>query len=174
MRGKRLIRRACVDVNGITPAGAGKTRELEVNFVRCQDHPRRCGENSLLRQGRFAPLGSPPQVRGKPLEILPAHNERRITPAGAGKTFPHFACLDFVKDHPRRCGENGHLRRRQRVRPGSPPQVRGKLSDLANTPANSRITPAGAGKTSPIESRCTCWQDHPRRCGENRVYPYLT
>ena len=53
-------------VNRITPAGAGKT----VQVVRCkdcvQDHPRRCGENSLTRSARPSPMGSPPRMRGKP------------------------------------------------------------------------------------------------------------
>ena len=45
VRGKRL--RACPTAaqDGITPAGAGKTKLRAAYHVVAQDHPRRCGEN---------------------------------------------------------------------------------------------------------------------------------
>ena len=90
-----------------------------------------------------------------------------ITPAGAGKTVIAFSNKRTVKDHPRRCGENGTIERYGSAGAGSPPQVRGKLFALARTMQPLGITPAGAGKTI-----CCCFkvsniQDHPRRCGEN-------
>ena len=73
---------------------------------------------------------------------------RGITPAGAGKT-PETALerLAFT-DHPRRCGENVVFSSCCAPRLGSPPQVRGKLARKIAGYARSRITPAGAGKTT--------------------------
>ena len=70
-------------------------------------------------------------------------------------------------DHPRRCGENGGGARGEGVYRGSPPQVRGKRWGSLRLQAASRITPAGAGKTSFVVCVLRYGQDHPRRCGEN-------
>ena len=70
----------------ITPAGAGKT-ECGRNCSKAgEDHPRRCGENVRHSELRAVCSGSPPQVRGKPLNSLPILPSTGITPAGAGKT----------------------------------------------------------------------------------------
>ena len=50
---------------------------------------------------------------------------------------------------------------------GSPPQVRGKLRPSSSISPKRGITPAGAGKTSPVFCIATKPWDHPRRCGEN-------
>ena len=93
--------------------------------------------------------------------------EKRITPAGAGKTILCRRVTVGYEDHPRRCGENlpdfkftGDVK-------GSPPQVRGKPGWGDNIFDNYRITPAGAGKTVFIPVLLKLPQDHPRRCGEN-------
>ena len=72
--------------HGITPAGAGKTKqEAHMEYIN-EDHPRRCGENRMSRECRLSVLGSPPQVRGKLAAFLNSLPVIRITPAGAGKT----------------------------------------------------------------------------------------
>ena len=86
-------------------------------------------------------------MRGKPLEILPAHNERRITPADAGKTLIMPTVLNSDWDHPRGCGENLLLHLRLRLLLGSPPRMRGKLVGSVFNDGVYRITPADAGKT---------------------------
>ena len=91
----------------------------------------------------------------------------RITPAGAGKTHVFPAKSRRWQDHPRRCGENKPSPMRSTARPGSPPQVRGKLLAVRLSPVLFRITPAGAGKTLKYILLCPKWWDHPRRCGEN-------
>ena len=50
------------------------------------DHPRRCGENITDVQTGYSRQGSPPQVRGKQHDLAIELADRRITPAGAGKT----------------------------------------------------------------------------------------
>ena len=133
----------------ITPAGAGKTRRTGFRHEYTADHPRRCGENCMTLNPQTMTKGSPPQVRGKPFPADGSSTVRRITPAGAGKTFlSHLFCW---------------------LCQGSPPQVRGKRSigQLLFLPEG--ITPAGAGKTIvPVLFLCLP-ADHPRRCGENRV-----
>ncbi len=80
--------RDCPDKDNprITPAGAGKTVLCLCYRLSEQDHPRRCGENSLFMQNVFSFKGSPPQVRGKQRDYDGGRRKRRITPAGAGKT----------------------------------------------------------------------------------------
>ena len=73
---------------GITPAGAGKTLSLFFPPQLRQDHPRRCGENETHGLPTRVHRGSPPQVRGKLHDVESANYDERITPAGAGKTFP--------------------------------------------------------------------------------------
>ena len=112
-------------------------------------------------------LGSPPQVRGKPIAAAIGPDAVGITPAGAGKTKRYQPSLTMTGDHPRRCGENLTLGQPSIVARGSPPQVRGKLLYGFHTCAHLGITPAGAGKTPVADARAVRAWDHPRRCGEN-------
>ena len=114
-------------------------------------------------------LGSPPQVRGKPLKKAIEGGENRITPAGAGKTEKFHLPQDMRQDHPRRCGENVRAVAARSVHAGSPPQVRGKPPEDFPGAAAFRITPAGAGKTRTKQTYQPDKTDHPRRCGENSV-----
>ena len=147
VRGKPTDKALDVFVERITPAGAGKTFYVGKTHWERRDHPRRCGENTVLTVYNFLALG--------------------ITPAGAGKTATESMEEIAVRDHPRRCGENCLSSVWSKEKKGSPPQVRGKPMPDGVTVFLIRITPAGAGKTIfscfyPINN-----QDHPRRCGEN-------
>ncbi len=51
---------------------------------------------------------------------------------------------------------------------GSPPQVRGKHQHNRYQSQVTGITPAGAGKTDERADISTGYEDHPRRCGENK------
>ena len=106
-------------------------------------------------------------MRGKLPNFMTTATNRRITPAGAGKTTLSRSCIIRHWDHPRRCGENFFCPPAFVVVPGSPPQVRGKLIIKHNVINVIRITPAGAGKTRKITKVGYRRQDHPRRCGEN-------
>ena len=65
-----------------------------------------CGENEDNFRGFNYRLGSPPRVRGKPVQCLPETLRKRITPACAGKTLAHLLAGRIKEDHPRVCGEN--------------------------------------------------------------------
>ena len=126
VRGKRNASYHSARFGRITPAGAGKTL-LFANFRAFQwDHPRRCGENSILLKLHVAAEGSPPQVRGKQRYFKHVPRKIRITPAGAGKTASLSRMLTAWWDHPRRCGENFIVLLAELAEMGSPPQVRGK------------------------------------------------
>ena len=167
MRGKRCCCCCVHCFSRITPAGAGKTFTYRAYVPIAQDHPRRCGENATTWRRLTVLPGSPPQVRGKLHRFKPTFNRFRITPAGAGKTCHHFARKRNGWDHPRRCGENRYQHGNIVDLLGSPPQVRGKLTQSSMSILHTGITPAGAGKTvCRCMRQCQYW-DHPRRCGEN-------
>ena len=111
--------------------------------------------------------GSPPRMRGKPAKQCSYKLLYRITPADAGKTRSKKARRLSAKDHPRGCGENASRSAAAQSRAGSPPRMRGKLSNSTKTLLTNRITPADAGKTKPHCRACRQRQDHPRGCGEN-------
>ena len=75
----------------------------------------------------------------------------RITPAYAGKSVPDSVIVNFVKDHPRLCGE--------------------KSADAARHPSRTRITPAYAGKRVALHLHIGFRRDHPRLCGEKFLMP---
>ena len=122
---------------------------------------------------KFKKPGSPPQVRGKHFDGTPIYPPERITPAGAGKTFSLICQLPRLQDHPRRCGENITSMLLLPATIGSPPQVRGKLDIDEATGGRIGITPAGAGKTPTLTGFIGAGWDHPRRCGENRMWQEL-
>ena len=167
VRGKRHKVWDAYEFDGITPAGAGKTRQPTPPNLNITDHPRRCGENFYLQPLMPGIMGSPPQVRGKQRGGLPENLKPRITPAGAGKTLRLSTCYAKYKDHPRRCGENKVNQKKSIITLGSPPQVRGKRAIVRTGDYSYGITPAGAGKTRVSAPPASCVRDHPRRCGEN-------
>ena len=93
--------------------------------------------------------------------------ERRITPARAGKTGCGSCSLPANRDHPRACGENYSYSLFPRLSVGSPPRVRGKPYRPTITPPGPGITPARAGKTECRSCSLAGHRDHPRACGEN-------
>ena len=70
------------------------------------DHPRACGENSLVSEIEHGALGSPPRMRGKLAAKDRLKAAERITPAHAGKTRNASNSWKILEDHPRACGEN--------------------------------------------------------------------
>ena len=167
VRGKLLAVRLSPVLFRITPAGAGKTLKYILLCPKWWDHPRRCGENKDPELLLMYILGSPPQVRGKHGTMDAKTLDRGITPAGAGKTHLLDQFHFYLRDHPRRCGENLHLSQTCRKLSGSPPQVRGKRWVRGGLLSESGITPAGAGKTLDVRFLRAGTRDHPRRCGEN-------
>ncbi len=85
-RGKHQQYQGSRAVYRITPAYAGKTKEIILNEFKMQDHPRIRGENQDHPLKGNWDGGSPPHTRGK-LDVYQLSNYfSRITPAYAGKT----------------------------------------------------------------------------------------
>ena len=131
----------------ITPACAGKRGVLAILGAATGDHPRVCGEKGAVCPCRYSRAGSPPRVRGKEALTPGKRTPERITPACAGKRISRSRSSAIRRDHPRVCGEK-HLREVLGVKHrGSPPRVRGKVSTQPVDVAQTRITPACAGKS---------------------------
>ena len=146
MRGKGFPYIITSTGSRITPAYAGKRKIPQIVASKCRDHPRLCGEKSSGIVTSVPPLGSPPPMRGKVGNGLKSNFIHGITPAYAGKSVPDSVIVNFVKDHPRLCGE--------------------KSADAARHPSRTRITPAYAGKSWIPITQFFNIQDHPRLCGE--------
>jgi len=65
------------------------------------------------------------------------------------------------------CGKNTISSIEWRDEKGSPPRVREELGLYAEEEAQTRITPACAGRTHAIKKYPDIKKDHPRVCGKN-------
>ena len=72
------------------------------------------------------------------------------------------------------CGENLIKSADKGIFEGSPPRVRGKRNMLEFPIGLFRITPACAGKTTIELDIIGASEDHPRVCGENFFFNFLT
>ena len=90
------------------------------------DHPRMCGEKSLVMRWMSRSMGSPPRMRGKAADALAQHTLLGITPAYAGKSSTATRAARSTGDHPRICGEKQKSSGAGLRKWGSPPRMRGK------------------------------------------------
>ena len=107
-------------------------------------------------------------MRGKEGAVAEEVLDVGITPAYAGKRQIRALGIIFHEDHPRVCGEKLSTPSSAKTTPGSPPRMRGKVSNEMNARALLRITPAYAGKSSLSVSYSHPHKDHPRVCGEKK------
>ena len=151
MRGKESSSEAHYYDNRITPAYAGKSDLMYGDYVVGKDHPRVCGEKPMSHRPFVRPIGSPPRMRGKDINIKSRATQMRITPAYAGKSYRLAKRGNIFQDHPRVCGEKcARLVYPAQIR-GSPPRMRGKATFLGVKPTVIGITPAYAGKRRAAE-----------------------
>ena len=166
MRGKAGLGRPASELQRITPAYAGKRGCLHCAGQRTQDHPRVCGEKSMLCRSANSATGSPPRMRGKGQSAAGYSSRPGITPAYAGKRGRGCRGRGGNWDHPRVCGEKAARRAAVLKGLGSPPRMRGKGKKVVATNDYLRITPAYAGKRSSRYGKGVRRGDHPRVCGE--------
>ena len=106
MRGTRERLPACKGVEGIIPAYAGNTMIVPVPHIHWRDHPRVCGEHTIIIIRHRSSRGSSPRMRGTladlPFDVLAFG----IIPAYAGNTTKHGTAPVPAWDHPRVCGEH--------------------------------------------------------------------
>ena len=154
---------------GIIPACAGSTDSTP--YVRCchWDHPRMCGEHSIIFFLRLPVKGSSPHVRGARNTSQAPANRYGIIPACAGSTASMALELMAWRDHPRMCGEHCVSRGVMRGSSGSSPHVRGARRDYPPRPVAPGIIPACAGSTIGLRTGQLQPRDHPRMCGEHKA-----
>ena len=166
MRGKGTCCQCAFGNRGITPAHAGKSKEILEAIRHDEDHPRPCGEKTHAGAEKVPELGSPPPMRGKVVSHTYKDVQRRITPAHAGKRCSMLRLASRLKDHPRPCGEKPRGRGGNLPELGSPPPMRGKVPWHAIGVVCCGITPAHAGKRKEELEEVLENEDHPRPCGE--------
>ena len=133
MRGKDTLRTCDCAAIGITPAYAGKSLFCTCIQMCSEDHPRLCGEKSMVEAILCFLSGSPPPMRGKDQPAPRQPCLFRITPAYAGKSLTGTVWTRPPRDHPRLCGEKIMLARSYFFILGSPPPMRGKGVPHQNT-----------------------------------------
>ena len=166
MRGKAAMLSGDTTVTGITPAYAGKSRNVFRSYLQKWDHPRLCGEKQQLEYSTKLDKGSPPPMRGKETSGRNRSAAAGITPAYAGKSCRSILQRRIIWDHPRLCGEKSICYDSTRPCLGSPPPMRGKADCMTFCRFRRRITPAYAGKSSLFPRSSVILEDHPRLCGE--------
>ena len=106
MRGAPSRRPGMGEYARIIPADAGSTLyQINLDCLH-QDHPRGCGEHSLLLNSLSFPKGSSPRMRGALVQEHRVVRGRRIIPADAGSTEQLHLATPGLGDHPRGCGEH--------------------------------------------------------------------
>ena len=134
----------------ITPAWAGKRKQACFLFRHSRDHPRVGGEKADIDDDGLHYKGSPPRGRGKAF-VIPVHCfPPGITPAWAGKSASGAAACRAKRDHPRTGGEKAFLSTSSTLLSGSPPHGRGKGFGDQVRAGDAGITPAWAGKSTPL------------------------
>ena len=126
MRGKGVDAYRFYKNRRITPAYAGKSDNKVGEIAEWEDHPRLCGEKSVLVMRAESPLGSPPPMRGKGFSAFEFYVDFGITPAYAGKRQRTGRHRLHRRDHPRLCGEKFQYTTQFFSTLGSPPPMRGK------------------------------------------------
>ncbi len=155
---------ACSPPSGAPPR-SGRTWHCGSPRRRGREHPRVCGADFGPVRGLLVLVGAPPRVRGGRRAATPPRWDCRSTPACAGRTSRRGRLPLTWAEHPRVCGADGNYACPVTSGNGAPPRVRGGPLDAQSRTAESRSTPACAGRTRP------CWRwrapsrEHPRVCG---------
>ena len=105
MRGKDARDYVIDNIDGITPAHAGKRLSVLHCRLFSRDHPRTCGEKLNRLKSWQKLTGSPPHMRGKEAAAAAVEIDNGITPAHAGKRPLQLSHVLLCRDHPRTCGE---------------------------------------------------------------------
>ena len=147
MRGALRPARQGGEIRGIIPADAGSTYVVNQSQDNTKDHPRGCGEHSVLDLPCVHDAGSSPRMRGALMETRHSVIEGRIIPADAGSTGRKEAGDRTMLDHPRGCGEHYGQLSQCWCLMGSSPRMRGARSPSLLIHLARRIIPADAGST---------------------------
>ena len=86
MRGTQTMGARTIQQSGIIPAHAGNTVRYVGGDAGPVDHPRACGEHTIIVMAALGGVGSSPRMRGTPTANLTCILTRGIIPAHAGNT----------------------------------------------------------------------------------------
>ena len=153
----------------LIPAGAGRTTRATTFCSICRAHPRWRGEDRHPTPRIPVRAGSSPLARGG----LPAdahdHAQRRLIPAGAGRTENVDQRVIGTGAHPRWRGEDRLGGDFFLTGPGSSPLARGGPGQAHPHRVIEGLIPAGAGRTLKTTLRPVMSSAHPRWRGEDGV-----
>ena len=90
----------------IIPADAGSTSPRPAPAIPGTDHPRGCGEHTIVENNGRSYQGSSPRMRGALVGQACRDPLEGIIPADAGSTNGRCRCRHRKWDHPRGCGEH--------------------------------------------------------------------
>ena len=169
MRGKLSKVEFAANLMRNIPAYAGKTSNIPCGTRRQSEHPRVCGENTLLYFALDLEDGTSPRMRGKRVMGIAAKATGRNIPAYAGKTWRSHSRRRWRPEHPRVCGENATEQTANKYQGGTSPRMRGKPMAPPRPPSGGWNIPAYAGKTDQPPSKLLRAEEHPRVCGENHA-----
>ena len=147
MRGTLLRAPSQPIAAGIIPAHAGNTADRQGNKVRCRDHPRACGEHTVVAVVFVALSGSSPRMRGTRACRMGYAPGDGIIPAHAGNTTIPDGDTAESGDHPRACGEHTPSKVPGVTTGGSSPRMRGTHCPSCCRWWSLGIIPAHAGNT---------------------------
>ena len=148
-RGKHDGGHRAVHHDGLIPARAGKTLDVDHVAAIYRAHPRMGGENRRL-PGVVAPVAW----------LIPAWAGKTDRPRRPGRATPA---------HPRMGGENLGSPITSHHDPGSSPHGRGKLEMRLLWRRRLGLIPARAGKTPTVQRPHRTGWAHPRAGGENSL-----
>ena len=134
-------------------------------------HPRVCGEQRALGNGRFEPSGSSPRVRGTGRSPANKYLCDRFIPACAGNSWSRNTHTRSPPVHPRVCGEQQAEANLVALQNGSSPRVRGTVRSAQTPTTRSRFIPACAGNSRETTRETGSIPVHPRVCGEQLLSP---
>ena len=106
MRGRLTFFSAAFHALRNTPAYAGKTLYVVLDYISRGKHPRVCGEDWSHINARCTMPETPPRMRGRLDNITAVINRKGNTPAYAGKTDAKKLLDKLNEKHPRVCGED--------------------------------------------------------------------
>ena len=152
---------------GIIPACAGNTPSRTRRPSCGRDHPRMRGEHNSDSHRRNLLAGSSPHARGTHRAGVRLYRTVGIIPACAGNTRPYPSRSSPWRDHPRMRGEHMARTPTSAASTGSSPHARGTLEFAFVSVGCAGVIPACAGNTSPPDTACPRWWDHPRMRGEH-------
>jgi len=133
----------------LSPAGAGNTRWAVGSCFRSAAQPRGRGEHIGNPSIESDLLGSAPRARGTRPRCRQWSPPPRLSPAGAGNTISRSIQAAATSAQPRGRGEHDRFLGVIRWIIGSAPRARGTPRRGPHHEAECRLSPAGAGNTSP-------------------------